>query len=255
MDIQLLIPMAGAGSRFRKAGYLEPKPLISIHGIPMIRYVIENLATNSHVKSVVFVTQNDHISEYGLIEKFESWYPGAQLAIVSEITRGAAETCLAAESLLDPELPLLIANSDQYIDIDFTDFFSHVKETSIDGSILCMTSSDPKWSYAKIGENGLVENVVEKQVISNLATVGIYYFKRAGQFFEQAKQMILENDLSNGEFYVAPVYNRLIAKGMSVEAISLGSDGEVMHGLGIPEDLERFIQLKISESIAERIQS
>jgi dTDP-glucose pyrophosphorylase len=107
---------------------------------------------------------------------------------------------------------------------------------------MSMVADDPKWSYIKITPEGMVTELAEKQVISNLATVGVYNFKKGKDFVLAAQQMIQCNDRVNGEFYVAPVYNYLIKDSFRIRNVTIGHLGSAMYGLGTPEDLDYFVK-------------
>jgi len=238
--LNIVIPMAGAGSRFNVAGYTDPKPLILVHGKPMIKLVIENL-TPLQQHRFIFICQNAHAAKYGLREKLTDWAPGCVVIEINGITEGAACTVLSAKSFIDNDSPLMIANSDQFIDMDVNQYLDIFDNTSIDGLIMTMRASDPKWSFVGLDSACNVIRVVEKEVISDEATVGIYNFRRGSGFVSAAEAMIANNERVNGEFYVAPVYNRLIESGNKIRIFNIGSEGAGMFGLGTPADLEIFL--------------
>jgi hypothetical protein len=121
----------------------------------------------------------------------------------------------------------------------------------VDAFLMTMKDDSPKWSYVQRDPEGRICGVVEKEVVSDEATVGIYNFARGCDFVAAAKDMIRENDRSKNEFYVAPVYSRLIRSGQNVQTVSIGDAGEVMHGLGTPTDLEAFLGRGFDRRIAE----
>jgi dTDP-glucose pyrophosphorylase len=232
--------MAGAGSRFSKVGYADPKPLIQIHGKPMIQIVVENLTpTRDH--KFVFICQKTHIEKYNLEHLLGSIAPGSEIVIVEGLTRGAAETVMFAANALDMKQPLMIANSDQYLDAKIDDYLERADDSSLDGLIMTMWADDPKWSYVRLNSEDLITDIREKEVISNDATVGIYNFRTAESFFKAAEEMINANALSNGEYYVAPVYQYLIRDGKRIGVSRVPSGKQVMFGLGTPEDLNFFL--------------
>jgi NDP-sugar pyrophosphorylase family protein len=233
--------MAGAGSRFAKAGYENPKPFIDIMGKPMIQWVIENLTTKIEHK-FIFICQKEHQEKYTFEKALQDLRPGSQVIGIDGLTQGAAETVLFAANLIDNSEPLVIANSDQFVEFDLTNFFWSLNAKSSDGCILTMTSSDPKWSYLKYDANFQVTEVREKEVISSEATVGIYGFAKGADFVSGARAMIESDARVNGEFYVAPVYNELIRNGAQISFENIGSDKEQMNGLGTPEDLLLFLR-------------
>lgn len=249
--INIVIPMAGAGSRFAKVGYKEPKPLIPIHGIPMIRIVIENLRPRQPHR-FIFVCQKAHAQTYQLQAKLSDWAPESHMILIDGITDGAACTVLETRDIIDNDNPLMIANSDQYVDININDYLAHMEPDNLDGLIMTMKAHDPKWSYVGFDQNGVVDRVVEKQVISDEATVGIYNFKRGRDFVAAAAKMIAANERVNGEFYVAPAYNQMIADGKKIGIKNIGSLGQGMHGLGTPDDLDQFLALPLSHHLGEK---
>jgi dTDP-glucose pyrophosphorylase len=245
--LNIVIPMAGAGSRFIKNGYTDPKPLIKIHGIEMIRLVIENLRPSQPHK-FIFICQKEHLDRFKLKDKLKSWGGGpSEVLTVQGLTEGAACTVLLARNFINNSNPLMIANCDQYIDIKIDDYLLKMESLSLDGLIMTLKSNDPKWSYAKINQDGYVENLVEKEVISDHATVGIYNFARGSDFVDAADQMITNDLRVNDEFYVAPTYNQLIKKEKKIRIFDIGREGERMFGLGIPADLEFFIRSPVSK--------
>jgi dTDP-glucose pyrophosphorylase len=238
--LNIVIPMAGAGSRFANDGYTLPKPLIPVHGRPMLQWVVRNLRP-AQAHRFVFICQRRHAVDFNLHRMLAEWAPGCAVVMIDGLTQGAACTVLAARELIDSRLPLMIANSDQFADTDIDAYLAAAAAPGVDGLIMTMRADDAKWSYVGRDEAGRVNRVVEKQVISNDATVGIYNFRRGQDFVAAADEMIAADDRTNGEFYVAPVYNRLIARGQRVETFDIGADGRGMHGLGTPADLQRFL--------------
>lgn len=244
--INIVIPMAGAGSRFAKAGYVEPKPLIDVNGQPMIKLVIENLRPSGDHR-FIFICQREHVEQYCLDKKLIDWAPNSEIICIEGLTDGAARTVLQAKDIIDKKAPLMIANSDQYVDIDINRYLSVMADKQLDGIIMTMRASDAKWSYVGLDENGLVTRVVEKEVISNEATVGIYNFGSGSDFIEAAEEMILQEKKVNNEYYVAPVYNELIGSGKKIGIYNIGKEGDGMYGLGIPADLDYFLKHPLSK--------
>lgn len=245
--LNIVVPMAGAGSRFAKEGYTDPKPLIPVRGVPMIRVVIKNL-TPSCEHRFIFVCQQAHIEQYGLVEKLSNWAPDCRVVGLNGLTQGAACTVLAAREHISEDEPLMIANSDQYVDVKIDDYLAEMDSQQLDGLIMTMTADDPKWSFVGLSQSGLVTHVVEKQVISNEATVGIYNFRKGGDFLRAADSMLEKQLLVNNEYYVAPAYNELIATNARVGISNVGSEAAGMYGLGIPKDLNLFLSLPVCES-------
>lgn len=235
--LNIVIPMAGRGSRFAEAGYQMPKPLIDICGHPMIEYVVNNIRPRCGHR-FIFICQQEHLERYGLAKKLETIAPGCVIITIDHITEGAACTVLLAERYIDNDEPLMIANSDQYVDTDINAYLEALGEH--DGLIMTMPADDPKWSFIRYDDQGRVTLVREKEVISDQATVGIYNYAHGRDFVRYAHQMIDKNIRVNNEFYVAPVYNEMIGAGKQVTYYDVG---EKMYGLGTPEDLDRFLKL------------
>lgn len=242
--LNIVVPMAGRGSRFATAGYELPKPLIPVHGHAMIRVVIENLKP-SIPHRFIFLLLREHAEKYGVDDKLSEWAPGCEQIYVDQVTEGAACTVLLARSLIDNEQPLMIANCDQYVDTDMDAYLASMEEA--DGLIMTMWADDPKWSFVRFDDSGRVTEVIEKKVVSNEATVGIYNYKTGASFVRAADEMIAANLRVNNEFYVAPAYNQIIAGGGQLKVHNIGRVGAGMHGIGVPADLESFLQQPVSQ--------
>jgi dTDP-glucose pyrophosphorylase len=238
--INIVIPMAGYGSRFAKAGFNDPKPLILVNDKPMIELVIENLKPSKKHR-FIFICQAEHIKHYPLRILLEEKAPGCEVIEVSNVTDGAACTVLLAKEFIDNRDQLMIANCDQYIDVDINQYLTTLDDGSIDGLIMTMKAYDKKWSFIKLDVKNDVTLVVEKEVISDEATVGIYNYQHGSDFVEAAEEMISKNIRVNNEFYVAPAYNEMIKNGKKIKHYNVGSVGHEMHGLGTPEDLADYL--------------
>jgi beta-phosphoglucomutase-like phosphatase (HAD superfamily) len=234
--INVLIPMAGEGSRFSMQGFKNPKPLIDVNGKSMINLVHDNIGIeNAHY---IFVAKKEHIDKYKLKEHIQSFCKDFTLISQDGRLEGAAMSCLLAKDLIDNDSPLLIANSDQYILWDSKLAMKSLIDSGVDGSILTFISNESKWSYAKNNIYGMVERVAEKEVISNAATCGIYYWKNGSDFIKYAKSMIKKNIKTNNEFYVCPVYNEAILDKAVINTFAV----KEMAGLGTPEDLKKYLK-------------
>jgi dTDP-glucose pyrophosphorylase len=249
--IQLVIPMAGLGSRFVDAGYTVPKPLLDIHGVPMFELVISNLMSTSICKIVLIIP-----SVWGLATRMMALGDVLNVEVVvveaDDLTDGPAGSVALAKPHLNPDLPVVTANSDQYLDADLSSFYASVSSPNHLGVILGMEDNDPKWSYARLDGNGQLIEVREKIVISNLATVGVYGFISAAIMFDAFEKMRDAGGSVNGEYYVAPAYNHLLDDGgTGVIVTNLGPVGNVMHGLGIPDDYESFLLSETSSRASE----
>lgn len=248
--LNIVVPMAGRGQRFADAGYALPKPLIDVAGVPMIQLVIANL-TPACPHRFHFLLQRDHAVTHGLDAMVQEWAPGCSVTLLDGVTEGAACTVLLARAFIDNDDALMIANCDQYIDTDINTYLA--AQGGADGLIMTMWADDPKWSFVRRDGEGRVSGVVEKEVVSNEATVGIYNFARGRDFVRAAEAMIAAGLRVNGEFYVAPAYDQMIDAGAQIACHSIGRVGAGMHGLGTPADLEEFLSLPLSRQVAARL--
>ena len=227
--------MAGRGKRFEDAGYSFPKPLIDINGKTMIQIIIENLNFSAEH---ILICQKEHYEKYALKELLDLITPNCKIIQVSEITEGAACTALLSKESINNDEELIIANSDQWVNWNNQHFLSFLRDNDADGGIVTFYSTHPKWSFVKLDDEGKVTIVAEKKPISNIATVGIYYFKKGKYFVEAAEQMIGKNIRTNDEFYIAPVYNEMIQSNKKILNYPIAE----MRGLGTPEDLSKFME-------------
>ncbi|MDN5042689.1 glycosyltransferase family 2 protein [Aliarcobacter butzleri] len=237
--MNIVIPMAGLGSRFSKVGYEKPKPFIDVDGKPMIVRVLENLSFPN--ARYILIARKEHIEkEKELVCQIENDF-NATFISIDKLTEGTACTVLYARKYINNDEPLLIANSDQIVDINIFDFINDCKNRNLDGSILTFVDEykDPKWSFAKLDENNLVTEVKEKIVISEFATVGIYLYSRGRDFVDASIDMIINNDRVNDEFYTCPTYNYAIKDGSKIGIYNIEFDQ--MHGIGTPEDLNLYM--------------
>jgi len=233
--LNVLIPMAGAGSRFEQAGYTFPKPLIDVKGKPMIQVVVENLNIKANY---IYIVQKSHREKYNLDTLLNLITPGCKIVEVDGVTEGAAVTALMVKEYINNDAPLFFANSDQFVEWDSNEFMYKMQETDADGGIVTFRATHPKWSFAKVDENGLVTEVAEKNPISDIATVGYYYWKHGSDFVQFAEQMIEKDIRVNNEFYVCPVFNQAIEAKREIRTFDIPK----MWGLGTPEDLNYYLE-------------
>jgi NDP-sugar pyrophosphorylase family protein len=243
--LNVVMPMAGRGKRFADAGFTDPKPLIPIHGRPMTEVVIANLRP-SRPHRFVFLILREHAESFGFDRHLRSWAPECEIVFVDRVTEGAACTVLLARELIDNDEPLMIANCDQWVDVSIDDYLAAGDDPDVDGVIMTMWADHPKWSYVRFDGAGRICEVVEKQVVSNEATVGIYNYRRGRDFVCAANRMIARNLRVNNEFYVAPAYNELLAEGYRLRVHNVGREYAGMYGLGTPEDLRIFRSLPLA---------
>ena len=243
--LNILIPMAGEGKRFQEAGYSFPKPLIEVpnmNGSPMIKVVVDSLGING---KKIFVVQADHRQKFNLDSFLGVLAPGCEIVSVKGVTEGAASTCLLAKKHIENGEELIVANSDQFLEWKPEEFIYFMRNKKADFGILTFPNNHPKWSYAKTGAGGKIVEVAEKKVISNHATVGVYYWKKGADFVRSAERMIKKNLRvgesfnGKGEFYVCPSFNEMIREGKSGYIFEINKCQ--MYGLGTPEDLRYFV--------------
>jgi NDP-sugar pyrophosphorylase family protein len=247
--LNIVIPMAGRGSRFRDVGFSLPKPLIPLHGRAMVDVVVENLRP-SRDHRFIFLCLAEHLEEYEVAQSLRDWAPGCEIVSVDSVTEGAACTVLLAREHIDTDDQLMIANSDQWVDIDIDTYLEALDAPGVDGVVMTMWADHPKWSYVRLDDDGRITEVVEKEVVSEEATVGIYNFASGRTFVDAADSMIAKDLRVNNEFYVAPVYNEMLATGAKITFVNVGSVGDGMYGLGTPEDLDEFLANPISRRAA-----
>jgi dTDP-glucose pyrophosphorylase len=232
--MNIVIPMAGLGSRLPPSTYGTIKPLIPINGTPMINLVVDSLALKGHH---IFIYRED---EYSAELKKTLHQINGQFTIISleELTRGPAETCLAAQNLIDNDEELVIANADQIMWWKSEPFLNAAQTSYLDGVVVTYTSTAERNSYARLDREGFVSEIREKRVISSIALSGIHYWRRGKDFVSSAKKMIDEGNQEHGEFYVGPTYNYLIERGCKIGTYHIP---EYQHNpVGVPEDLDRY---------------
>lgn len=237
--VNVIIPAAGEGSRFAKMGWKKPKPFIDVDGQLMLERVINNVTPTE--AAVTILLRKNHLDAHPRIA-YRLQENGHHIITVSRLTEGTASTVLLARHTFDNDQPMMVANSDQLVDFNVNDFIEDCIQRNLDGSILVFRdpSMDPKWSFVRVNEAGLVLEVAEKKPISELATVGIYLFTKGKDYIGAALDMMVANDRVNNEFYTCPVYNYMIRNGASIGVYEVPMGA--MTGLGTPDDLSQFLQ-------------
>jgi HAD superfamily hydrolase (TIGR01509 family) len=249
--VNIVIPMAGFGSRFAKAGYKDPKPFIPVFEKPMIQWVIENMLPRPEIyghKSLSplikptfhFIAQRSHLEKYSLACVCEHLNLDYTITTVDKVTEGSACTLLLAKKYIDNDTPMVSVNSDQWLDWNPNEFYRALLNPTYDGVISVFSQTDPsdlKWSYSAIDPStSLVTKVAEKEYISPWATTGVYGWARGSDFIKYSEAMIAKDIRINGEFYTCPAYNEAVADGAKVRNIVC----KKLWGLGVPKDLETF---------------
>lgn len=231
----IVVPMAGMGSRFSEAGYIDIKPLIPIHGRPMISHVIKSVGIEG---DWVFIVQKEHRYKYHLDVILNNLCPGCTVIDTGGgATEGAACSLLLTKHIINNDRPLVVINSDNIIEWSPSQF--HTELPHADGMILVFKDTNPKWSFVKLDDsNKYVVEVAEKNPISDLATAGMYIWRKGSDFVWAAEQMIAKNIRVNNEFYLCPTYNENIQAGQKIIVCNVNK----MHGVGTPEDLEMYLK-------------
>jgi beta-phosphoglucomutase-like phosphatase (HAD superfamily)/dTDP-glucose pyrophosphorylase len=236
--IKVLIPMAGEGSRFKDFGYKDIKPMIKVNNKTMVEIVIKNIGIEAEY---IFIVRKEDEVLYGISEHISKYVNNSKIIIQDEKLPGAASSSLLARELIDNDDHLVIANIDQYIDDDINFIIGNFISKGVDGGILTFENSDPKWSYVKTNDFGTIDAVAEKNVISNEATCGVYFWNKGSDYVKYATKMIEKNIKTNNEFYICPAYNEAISDHKLIVSYKV----KEMHGMGTPDDLEIFLQKNI----------
>lgn len=257
LNMKVVLPIAGRGSRFKKeegrnSAYGGPKPIINVKGYPMVRWATGSLPFVKHPgqeinsdlvvepKDLIFIALREHDQNHNMGQVLKSFYGNdIKIIFLDEVTRGASETALAAKEYINNDEPVLISDSDHFF--DGSSMLKVIAENpDIDGMIPVFEVLDgnPKWSFSRVGENGFVDMIAEKNPISKWANIGGYYFGKGSEFVKIAQDVVDKGEYSNGEFYIAPLYNKLIERGGKVKL----AYPEYVYGLGTPEDLEYFLE-------------
>lgn len=245
--LHIVIPMAGEGSRFKVAGFTDPKPFIPVAGKKMIQWVLDNMMPQEMYQiRFHLIVRSAHLTNYSIASLFEKAHCNVSYTVheTDGLTEGAACSTLLASKEIDNDDPLIIVNSDQYLEWNPDSFYRCLLNPAYDGAILTFFQPDPndqKWSYAKI-DDCIATEVAEKKWISPYATVGLYGWKKGSEYVKYANQMIAKNIRTNNEFYVCPVYNEAIQDGKRIR-VKLCKG---MWGLGVPDDLQKFLTDKDS---------
>ena len=235
--LNVVVPMGGRGKRFSTQGYQLPKPLIDVKGHPMIKWVIDSLKVDANF---IFIVNQEHIDQYRIDYLLRSFVPDCQIVIDNPVLQGPATSVLVAKDLINNNKHLFIANCDQYLEYDSSHFFYQNIVKQHDASIITFKEQEGsnKWSFVRLDKHGLVDQIKEKQVISNLASTGHYYFDKGSDFVKYAEQMIADNVRVNNEFYVSGVYDFMLKDNKKVSNYTVDS----FAGLGTPTDLVAFLK-------------
>lgn len=238
--LQILLPMGGLGQRFRDEGYTTPKPLIEVDGTRMFLRALASFDAIDCPKEIIFVVRQDAEDEYGLATSIRDILPQARVAMLDHDTQGAAQTALIARELIDPDEPLIIMDCD--FEFQSKDYFSYVREImggmEYDGVLLSFTSDNPRYSYARLGDDGFVSETAEKVVISDCALWGAYCFASGRLFMDYADRMISKGlSEERKEYYISYVYSEMIAEGRKIRLAKT----DTFHSFGTPTELNDYL--------------
>ena len=236
------MPMAGEGSRFAKAGWTTPKPLIELNGQPLFKHAISSVSADDIKMKYSFIVRQEHIDKYAIDKGIKAFLPDANVFSVMKTTRGAVETCLMAESTIDDEDAVIVMDCDlEFRSKKFIEIIREILSQSADeangGALVSFESDLPKYSYAEVGEDGLVKRTAEKEVISNNALCGAYFFSTGKRFKEIAHQLLNEPEFKKPEYYVSLLYNYMLAEGEKVQLAPM----EEYYSYGTPEELQQYL--------------
>jgi bifunctional N-acetylglucosamine-1-phosphate-uridyltransferase/glucosamine-1-phosphate-acetyltransferase GlmU-like protein len=218
--LHVIIPMAGEGKRFTEAGY-GPKPFIDVCGRAMIQRVVDSISPSCEAKFLLL--GQDVVGK----------------------TRGATDTILRGLASYDTPIqgPVLVSNCDLWLTKGVVNDFLYWAEGP-DCSLITFQSTNPHHSYVKLDDECLVTEIKEKQVISDDAVAGVYWFKSGVLLEEYCRRVLDSGDTYNGEFYLSSVIAAMVADGRPVTTFQVGWEDLAM--LGTPEELAVF-EAKVAE--------
>lgn len=240
--LHIIMPMAGEGSRFLKEGWNTPKPLIELNGKTLFQRAIGSVHINGTLMKYSFIVRKEHIDKYGIDKRIKELLPQANIFYVEKTTRGAVETCLIAREAIDKEDAIVVMDCDlEFKSKTYTDGIKDILSKRTDevngGMLVSFNSNLPKYSYAEIDNNSKVLRTAEKEVISNHALCGAYFFSKAESFLSAADRLLNEANFSKPEFYVSLLYNYLLNDGETVTLAEM----EEYYSYGTPDELKRFL--------------
>lgn len=240
--LHIIMPMAGEGSRFLKEGWTIPKPLIELKGQPLFKRAIASVHIDDVPMKYSFIVRQEHIEKYNIDSGIRAFLPDANVFSVQKTTRGAVETCLIAESAIDDNDGVIVMDCDlEFRSQKFLEIIGEILSlplSEINGGALVSFESDlPRYSYAEVDANGYVVRTAEKEVISNHALCGAYFFSSGKRFKEVAHQLLNEPEFKKPEYYVSLLYNYLLSHGEKVQIAPM----EEYYSYGTPEELKRYL--------------
>lgn len=240
--LHIVMPMAGEGSRFTNAGWTTPKPLIELKGQPLFKHAISSVSADGIEMKYSFIVRHEHIEKYGIDAGIKSFLPEANIFSVMKTTRGAVETCLMAESAITNDDAVIVMDCDlefrskRFIEI-IKQILAQPLQEAEGGALVSFESQEPKYSYAALDDNGFVARTAEKEVISNHALCGAYFFSSGKRFKEIAHKLLNEPEFKKPEYYVSLLYNYMLSAGEKVFLAPM----EEYYSYGTPEELQKYL--------------
>lgn len=240
--LHIIMPMAGEGSRFRNAGWTTPKPLIQLHGKALFEHAIDSVKIDGAPMKYSFIVRAEHIKANKIDQGIKELLPEASVFSVEKTTRGAVETCLVAEEAIADDDAVVVMDcdlefsSERYKQLIKESLETNAKEAH-GGALVSFESTEPRYSYAEVNENGLVTRTAEKEPISKHALCGAYFFASGADFKRVARKLLDEPVMTKPEFYVSLLYNYLLAEGAPVRIAPM----EMYRSYGTPEELNKWL--------------
>jgi CTP:molybdopterin cytidylyltransferase MocA len=223
--MKLLVLMAGDSALFEVGGHRYPKNLVEIDGEPLVQRVVDGLRTAiDHASSSIFMIRDEEQRRHHTGDVIRLLVPEAEVITVPKLESGAACTALHAVGQIEADEPLLIFNGDQVLQADLPAIVAEFEEAGLDAGTVTFDAVHPRWSYVRPGPDGLIVEAAEKRPISRMATAGVYWFRRGGDFLEGAMAMIRKGASVEGSFYICPVFNELILGGRRIGAHHIERD-------------------------------
>ena len=240
--LHIVMPMAGEGSRFLKEGWTTPKPLIELNGQPLFKHAISSVTDKDIQMKYSFIVRQEHIDKYQIDKGIRSFLPEANLFSVVKTTRGAVETCLIAENAIADDDAVIVMDCDlEFRSKKFMEIIKQILNKPIEeatgGALVSCESDEPRYSYAALGEDGFVARTAEKEVISNHALCGAYFFASGRRFKQIAHLLLAEPAFTKPEYYVSLLFNYLLKDGEKVWLAPM----EEYYSYGTPEELKRYL--------------
>jgi len=237
MKTNLIMPMGGAGTRFKKGGIRCPKPLIDLKGKPFFKWACDSLYDDLDLESLTFVVLKEHIDEFKIDARIHEYYPEAGIVVLDHVLNGAVLTAMEGAKSLNNDKPLIFCDCDLCFKCEAMYGFYRAPEFPADGSLLTFKSDLDRYSYVTVDKEGFAGRTAEKKVISSNAITGAYGFKNAGLFLDAAKRYM--DSCEYEEYFMSGIYNLLIEDGRKIKVFTV--DETV--NFGTPDEYEEALKL------------